>query len=135
MIDEAAGWTLQAFGRFADFDGRSHRRELLSFYGVNAVVVGLLVGASSVLGATLDLSFIAAGAVASVYLAVAFVPALSLVARRLHDVGRSSLWVLLGAVPVVGLVLVVWLLAPGEPGPNRWGRSPATRPRGDYDRV
>ena len=135
MIDEIAGWALQGFGRFADFDGRSGRPEFASFFGVNAVVVGLLVGTSAYVGATLDLSWMAAGAVASVYLVVAFVPALALVARRLHDTGRSSLWVLLGAVPIAGLVLVVWLLLPSEAGPNRYGPSPATRPRGDYDRV
>lgn len=135
MVNEIAGWTLQAYGRFADFDGRSGRAEFLSFFGVNALVTLLLVGTSAYLGARFDLSWMAAGAVASIYLVVAFVPALALVARRLHDTGRSSLWTLLGAVPIASLLLVVWLLVPGEPGPNRWGRSPASRPRGDYDRV
>ena len=135
MIHEAAGWYLQALGRFADFDGRSRRRELGGFVVVNAVLLGVLGAASAWLGAQFDLSWIAASAVLSVYLVVVFVPALALVARRLHDTGRSSLLVVVGLIPVVGLLLVYWLLLDGTPGPNRYGRDPKTRPLGDYDAV
>lgn len=42
--------------------------------------------------------------------------------RRLHDMGKSGWWALLSFVPVVNFFLVlVLMLAPGTPGPNRYG--------------
>ena len=41
--------------------------------------------------------------------------------RRLHDSGRTGWWWWIGFVPVVGgIVLLVFYLLPGTPGPNRY---------------
>ncbi len=102
---------------------------------VHGLVVGLLLAASTAVGTLFDLPWIVGSAVLALYLAVVVVPALAAVARRLHDTGRSSLLIALGLVPVVGVVLVYWLLLPGDVGPNPYGQDPRTRPVGDYDRV
>lgn len=54
-------------------------------------------------------------------------PALAVSAKRWHDRDRSSWWVLVALVPVIG-----WLVAlvdngfvRGTPGPNRFGAPPA----------
>lgn len=135
MVSDALGWYLQVFGRFADFDGRSRRRELWTFVVTNVIAVGLLVAASTAVGTLLDLPWIVSSVLLALYVAVVFVPALAAVARRLHDTGRSSLLVAVGLVPVVGLALVYWLLLDGDPGPNAYGQDPKTRPIGDYERV
>jgi uncharacterized membrane protein YhaH (DUF805 family) len=45
--------------------------------------------------------------------------------RRLHDIDRSTWWVLLSLIPFLGaVVLLVFFILPGTPGPNRYG--PAT---------
>jgi uncharacterized membrane protein YhaH (DUF805 family) len=45
--------------------------------------------------------------------------------RRLHDSGKSGWWWWIGVVPVVGwIVLLVFYLLPGTPGPNRYDRRP-----------
>ena len=42
--------------------------------------------------------------------------------RRLHDVNRSGIWVLLMGIPVAGLILtIVLLVQPGMDGPNQFG--------------
>jgi uncharacterized membrane protein YhaH (DUF805 family) len=42
--------------------------------------------------------------------------------RRLHDIDRSGFWVLISLVPIVGvIVLLVFSLSAGTPGPNRFG--------------
>jgi len=52
-------------------------------------------------------------------------PGLAVAVRRLHDIGRSGWWLLIGAVPLVGaIVLIVFLCTDSERGPNRWGPSP-----------
>jgi len=56
--------------------------------------------------------------VAAIYLGLA---ELALLVRRLHDSGRSGWWVLIGLVPLVGaIMLLVFTLIEGTPGPNRY---------------
>lgn len=55
--------------------------------------------------------------------------AASLGVRRLHDLGRSGLWLLLAFVPLVNLALAaVLLLAPGSDGANPHGERPSGPP-------
>jgi Protein of unknown function (DUF805) len=52
---------------------------------------------------------------------------LSLTVRRLHDTDRSGFWYFIAFVPFAGgIVLLVFTLLGGAPGPNRFG-DPATR--------
>lgn len=46
--------------------------------------------------------------------------------RRLHDVDRSGWWLLVGCVPLIGaLVLLFWACSKGTPSGNRYGAGPA----------
>ena len=46
---------------------------------------------------------------------------LALLVRRLHDIGSSGWWVLIGLVPFAGaIILLVFTLSEGTPGPNRY---------------
>ncbi len=114
---------LRVLARFADFDGRASRAELWGFVLVHAGVTLLLALASAVIGTVADAAWVAGSAVFALYAVATFFPALSAVARRLHDTERSSLLVMAGLVPVVGLVLLWWLVLPGDPGPNRYGQA------------
>ncbi|MGI9571433.1 MAG: DUF805 domain-containing protein, partial [Desulfobulbia bacterium] len=43
------------------------------------------------------------------------VPSLAVACRRLHDIGRSGWWLLIGLIPVIGLlVLLYWYVQPSE---------------------
>jgi uncharacterized membrane protein YhaH (DUF805 family) len=54
-----------------------------------------------------------------------FLPMLSVEVRRLHDVGRSGVLVLIWLIPIVGqLVLLYWFCRRGDPDTNRFGESP-----------
>jgi uncharacterized membrane protein YhaH (DUF805 family) len=51
-----------------------------------------------------------------------FLTSLSLTVRRLHDTERSGWWYLITLMPFVGgIVLLVFTLLEGTPGPNRFG--------------
>ena len=115
---------LRVLASFADFDGRASRAEWWGFVLVHLGVTAALAVASAVVGTVTEAAWVAGSAVFALYAVGTFFPALSAVARRLHDVGRSSLFVLVGLVPVVGLVLVYWLAQPGDPAPNTWGQPP-----------
>ena len=59
------------------------------------------------------------------FLVVTFLPSLAVSVRRLHDTGRSGLWILINFVPVIGgLVLLYFFVMPGDPEPNRHGPPP-----------
>lgn len=56
-----------------------------------------------------------------VVVVILFFPQLALSVRRLHDTDKSGWWYLIGLVPFGSLILLVFFLLPGTPGPNRWG--------------
>jgi len=50
-----------------------------------------------------------------------FVPLLALTMRRLHDSDKSGWFVLLGCIPCVNIVLLVFMIIDGTPGSNKYG--------------
>ncbi|MEZ0170225.1 DUF805 domain-containing protein [Microvirga sp. TS319] len=107
-------------GKFADFSGRSSRPEY--WYFMLPVIVlmilasmldSLLLDGMSVLGLIVALA--------------ALVPTLSAGARRLHDTDRSGWWLLIGLVPFIGALGLIYLCCqPGSPGSNRFGPAPSS---------
>lgn len=138
------GEYVSTFKRFAEFQGRSGRREYWVFTLMTGTVSILLTIAWSVsLSVGLAASFNAAmvdgtgdvggGGGASTgmilfllvgFTLVVFVPALAVSVRRLHDTGRSGFFWLLGLIPLVGIVLIYFMLQPSDPGDNLYGPAP-----------
>ena len=113
-------------GKYATFSGRAARPEywwwvLASF--ILFLVLGLIDGAlvAPMMGfeafepnAVQPLSVIASLGL--------LVPNLAVAARRLHDTDRSGWWLLLGLIPVIGsLVLIYFLVQKSTEGSNRFG--------------
>lgn len=107
---------LQAFKRYADFSGRSRRSEYWYFVLFNFLM--------SIL--TLCVDFISGIPIFTLlYLLASFIPAFALIARRLHDIGKSAWWYFIVLVPVAGIiVLFVFLITDSQPGRNQWGEDP-----------
>ena len=54
-----------------------------------------------------------------------FLPALSLVVRRLHDVGKSGWFYLIILIPLIGIIwLLVLYCTEGQKEDNKWGANP-----------
>ena len=104
--------------KFATFNGRASRSEYWWFQFFYFLVVIVAVILDSVLvGGNLE----AAGALEIVSQLILLLPALAVTARRLHDVGRSGWWMLVG-ITIVGLIpLFIWWLAPGTNKKNKYG--------------
>ncbi|MCZ6482632.1 MAG: DUF805 domain-containing protein [Alphaproteobacteria bacterium] len=107
-----------AFARFADFATRSSRSEywwFMLFY----FLVGLVV---TIIQFTMEMT---SGIIDLLVFLVCIVPTISVSARRLHDIGRSGWWLLIGLIPLIGaLILIFWAVKPGEDGDNRFGANP-----------
>ncbi len=53
------------------------------------------------------------------------IPSFTVGIRRLHDTERSGWWLLIGFVPIIGaLVLLFFFITEGTRGPNRYGADP-----------
>lgn len=101
--------------KYASFTGRADRPEFWWFM-LAQFVVSMVV---NMLIPTLGMLF-----------ALALLPpTIAAGARRLHDIGKTGWFQLLGFVPVAGWALLVyWWAQPGSPGPNDHGPAPAARP-------
>lgn len=92
---------LDAWHRYAQFDGRTDVRGYWMFFLMNAV---FLVTAHFV-GCAIGLERLPIA-----YNMATLIPGLSITTRRLHDTGRSGFWQLLWLIPVLGWALMIAFL-------------------------
>ncbi|WP_170340319.1 DUF805 domain-containing protein [Ruegeria arenilitoris] len=53
-------------------------------------------------------------------------PNIAVGVRRLHDTGRSGWWILIGLIPLIGtLILLYFYIQPSEQAENAYGAAPA----------
>lgn len=121
-------WYLTALRRYAEFGGRSCRREFWLFSLFNLLVLAGLNSLATIVGDYTFLSILATAALAT-YILGALVPGWAVLVRRLHDMGRSGWWLLLLPVPLLGQLvgfplLLLCLAWPGRRGENRFGPDP-----------
>jgi len=102
--------------QYATFSGRARRSEYWWFflaYFIASVVASIIDG---ILGVTVLGVILALGLL---------IPSLAVGVRRLHDIGKSGWWLLIGLIPLVGaIVLLVFACQDSQPGTNQWGPSP-----------
>lgn len=123
----------QPLRKYADFQGRARRAEywlfLLFVWIVEVAIVALTgaLGADPEVGEVSGPMILGYGLLGVFGLAI-LVPSLALSVRRLHDTNRSGWWLLVALIPFLGaLVLIVFSLLDGTPGPNRFGEDPKGR--------
>src|SRR5215211_6659398 len=115
-------WYLEALKKYAVFGGRSRRKEYWYFLLFNIIVAIVLAWIDALLG-TFSSSGI--GVLSGIYGLAILIPSLAVTVRRLHDIDRSGWWILIALVPLIGtIVLLVFALLEGTPGPNRYGLNP-----------
>lgn len=108
-------YVMQAFNKYAVFEGRSSRSEYWYFVLFN-FLVGLVLGVvDSVSGLVVGEG---TGILGTIYSLATLVPSIAVGVRRMHDVGKSG-WFLL--IPIYNLILAV---TDSEHGSNRFGPNP-----------
>lgn len=117
-------WMLLPLKRYADFSGRSRRKEYWMFVlGVliAAIVLGIV---ESVLGLSGMVGHVY-GPLTLIFLLAIIVPSIAVQVRRFHDQDKSGWFVLLALIPFVGgLIVLVFMCLEGTKGPNRFGPDP-----------
>ncbi|SMF18121.1 Uncharacterized membrane protein YhaH, DUF805 family [Alteromonadaceae bacterium Bs31] len=106
---------IDAFKKYADFSGRSRRKEYWMFVLFYLIIYIALIVVDSVLG-TMFLALI--------FSLVLLVPSISIAARRLHDTGRSGWWQLIALIPLIGTIVLIVFLAQDSHAENSYGPCP-----------
>ena len=125
-------WALLPLKRYADFSGRSRRKEFW-FFTLMVLIVTMVITFVSGAGALIvdPMSAVQAGSLGIgllllllVCLAL-FIPSLAVQVRRFHDQDKSGWFVLLNLIPYLGgLIVLVFMCLEGTRGPNRYGADP-----------
>jgi uncharacterized membrane protein YhaH (DUF805 family) len=115
-------WFLFALKRSFKFSGRARRKEFFWFLCIYLAVIVL----ASVIGVAFGLYDLhrGIGATGATLLVAGLIPSLSLQIRRLHDIGRSGWWSLLGLTGIGTIVLMVISIFDSQPGVNVYGPNP-----------
>ena len=118
------------FQKYVVISGRAPRSEFwwwTLFLIIVNIVLGLLDGAIFGFGPD-DV-----GAFGIIFSLATLLPSICVAGRRLHDRDMSAWWLLIGFIPIIGaLVLLFFYLTKGTDGPNRFGPDPLGG-GGDYD--
>jgi uncharacterized membrane protein YhaH (DUF805 family) len=100
-------------GAYAQISGRASRSEYWWF-----VLFTLIASAAA---GVLDV-FFPGDLLQSLFSIAIFIPGIALGIRRMHDIGKSGWWLLIGLIPIIGwIVLIVWLATKSDAGSNQWG--------------
>lgn len=107
------------FENYVNFGGRALRSEFW-YWVLFALLVGLVasivdgvLGLGSVIGSLTSLALL--------------LPGLAVSVRRLHDLGKSGWWILVGLIPLLGWIYLIYLyVQPGETDANSFGPAPQT---------
>ena len=108
---------------YVNCEGRARRYEFwmfVLFEFIVGVVVGFIVGLLIRLLGIQSLVFL-------IYVPdlVFLCPSFSLVVRRLHDIGKPGIYVLLAFIPLVGgIILLIFMCTDSVPETNEYGPSP-----------
>ena len=122
-------WYLKVLKQYADFSGRARRKEywMYTLFNIFAFVAAAIL--DNVLGLTFDVQgqSVGYGYVYILYALAVFIPGLAVSVRRLHDVGKSGWFLLIGLIPLIGSIwLIVLFCTDGKSESNKWGTNPKT---------
>ena len=106
-MDEMMAAVKTCFNKYAEFKGRADRAEFWWFALFQFVVLAIIGMVSHMLYGIACLALL--------------LPALAVGARRLHDIGKNGWFLLIGLIPFVGwLVLIYFFVQPSGPA-NEYG--------------
>ncbi len=109
-------WKLVVLERYAQFTGRSRRAEFW-WYALAGVIIGVVFNILIAIASIFWVLYV-------IYGLAVLIPGLAVGVRRLHDTDKSGWWLLIGLIPLVGIiVLIVFFATDGSPQPNQYGVS------------
>lgn len=125
-------WMIMPLKRYADFSGRSRRKEYWMFVLLLVIlgaVLGMFTGGFAAMtdptGAAAESAMGAGSIIMGLFYLAILIPAIAVQVRRFHDQDKSGWFVLLSFIPLVGgIIVLVFMCLEGTKGENRFGPDP-----------
>jgi len=112
-------WYMDVLKKYAVFNGRARRKEYWMFFLFNLIIFLVIGFVEGLFGSP--------GIIGVLYSLAILIPGIAVSVRRLHDTGRSGWWLLIGFIPLLGvIVLLVFMVLDSKPGENQYGANPKT---------
>jgi uncharacterized membrane protein YhaH (DUF805 family) len=123
-VEQEAGmrWYIKVLKNYAVFRGRAGLKEYWCFFLFNIIINLVLAIVDSKTGNLGEEARL--GLFGSIYTVTILIPTIAVSVRRLHDTNRNGWRVLLVLIPIIGAILLVYLVQDSDPGENRYGRCP-----------
>jgi len=120
--------------KYAQFSGRAQRSEFWMFALMILIIEVIYYALMAAMGGMTNPGAPPsgpAGLLSIVFLVIMLgllIPSIAVTFRRLHDTNRSAWWILIGLIPILGgLVLLYFYILDGTPGDNKFGPDPKGR--------
>jgi uncharacterized membrane protein YhaH (DUF805 family) len=125
MDKSATQWMVEPIRKYASFSGRARRAEYWWFSLFLALGSFVLAILDSIVFGVATVADYGIGPLGGLFSLGLIIPSIAVSFRRLHDLDRSAWWLLLGLIPLIGaLVLLFWYVQRGTVGDNRFGPDP-----------
>lgn len=107
---------VNAFKNYVNFQGRARRKEYWMFVLFNFIVSTVVAIVAMLIRFPM---------LSNIYALVVLCPSVALIVRRLHDIGKGWIWILIGLIPIIGQIwLIVLMCMDSQPGSNEFGPNP-----------
>ena len=114
-------WATLPLKKYAEFNGRSRRKEYWMFV---LLCIGLVI-VTTILDRILGLGHGTYGPITALLWLGLLIPSIAVGVRRLHDTDKSGWWILIALIPLIGaIILIVFYVTDGTRGPNQYGSDP-----------
>jgi len=119
--------------RYAAFKGRATRSEYWYFMLFSIIIALILTALDSMiinplLGIQPIVETARTGILGMLFSIGTLIPSVALAIRRLHDIGKSGWWILVGVIPIVNIigifVLLYFFIKDSQPSENQFGLNP-----------
>ena len=115
-------WYIEVLKKYAVFTGRARRQEYWIFVLFNVIITVVLTMIEGIADSDSEGS---RSTLATLYGLAVLIPSLAVGVRRLHDVGKSGWWMLIGLVPIIGaIILLIFAVRDSQPADNKYGPNP-----------
>lgn len=108
-------WFIKCLKNYANFSGRARRKEYWFFVLIQFILL--------IIAGILDSVIFKKPFIFYTITALGlFIPAVAVGVRRMHDIGRTGWLLLLSCIPLIGLIVLYWLVSNTSPETNKWGQ-------------
>jgi len=117
-------WYLKCLKEYANFNGRARRKEYWMFALFHGIITLVLALIDVILMSSFPESY-DTPILYSIYILGTLIPSLAVSVRRLQDVGKGPIMLLLVLLPVIGSIwLLILTISDSQQGTNKYGPNP-----------